>query len=238
MKDDWDSFRVCDYERPDYAQENKTLSPQEVLKRKHNRVSKLVINGEVSKAAQYLGREDIKTEDKIKKNEFLHKMRELHPKIDTTLQSILTEEERQQLAAFKTKPEDRVVIDEKAFLRMKIFSKKLIKGGYLNMRYEHLNALLEHGKDIQSPKAREFTKEYIKYIEKLINVELPLEFYCIVASIQIAGIQKPRALQKDIRPVGFNDIDRRVAFAYLTPMAVDDTRELFAEVHQVACEPA
>ena len=238
MKDDWDSFRVCDYERPDYAQENKTLSPQEVLKRKHNRVSKLVINGEVSKAAQYLGREDIKTEDKITRNEFLQKMRELHPKIDTTLQSILTEEERQQLAAFKTKPEDRVVIDEKAFLRMKIFSKKLIKGGYLNMRYEHLNALLEHGKDIQSPKAREFTKEYIKYIEKLINVELPLEFYCIVASIQIAGIQKPRALQKDIRPVGFNDIDRRVAFAYLTPMAVDDTRELFAEVHQVACEPA
>ena len=238
MKDEWESFKVGDYERPDYAQENKMLSPQEVLKRKHNRVSKLVINGEISKAAQWLGRDEIRQEDKLSKQELLKKMAELHPKIDATLQSILTQEELEQVAQFKRKHEDRVAIDDKIFLRMKIFSKKLVKGGYLNMRYEHLNALMEHGKDIQSPKAREFTKEYIRYIEKMINVELPMEFYCIVATIQIAGIQKPRAVNKDIRPIGFNDIDRRVAFAYMTPMAVDDTRELFAEVHQVACEPA
>ena len=82
------------------------------------------------------------------------------------------------------------------------------------MRYEHLNALMEHGKDIQSPKAREFTKEYIRYIEKMINVELPMEFYCIVATIQIAGIQKPRAVNKDIRPIGIKKSCIRVHDAY------------------------
>ena len=237
-RDDWSQFRVENYTRPKSTGVWLPPSDEERRRLKHRRVTQLVHNGEIGKGARRLVQQEVMEADRLSSQEMLAKLQDLHPQPNPAVESLLSVDMQRELAQFQASPENNVSIDTRRLLSLKIFRNKLIKGGFAKARYEHLAELMEVNRSEQSVAARHFTDLYVRYLELLINGDMPQPFYRIMADIEVIGIQKPKASSKDVRPIGFNDIDRRIAFAYLTPMAVEDSLQRFAAAGQVANLPA
>lgn len=236
---DWSLFLVGNYARPEYDGAGQdSLSDQERMKLKERRVSLLCQAGEVGKAARRLMQPEVREVDRLTPDEKLDKMRAFYPELDPMVESLLSADMKRELHEFRATPDTHVSIDTRRLLSLKILRNKLVKGGFAKARYEHMADMLEVNKAEQSPAARSFTLLYVKYLELLINGELPAAFYCIMADVEASGIQKPKSIARDLRPIGFNDIDRRIAYAYLTPMAVEESQERFSAAAQVASQPA
>ena len=237
-RDDWSQFLVVHYARPESVGNRQVLTDDERRQLRHRKVTQLIHSGEIGKGARRLAQPEIRDGDRLSSEEMLDKLRALHPVRNPQIASLLTPEMQRELEEFQASPENHVTIDIKRLLSLKILRHKLIKGGFTKTRYEHLAALLEVNRSEQSPAARQFAEHYVRYLEMLVNGNLPDAFYGILADVEATGIQKPKASSKDIRPIGFNDIDRRLLFAYLTPIAEEETRQRFAAASQVANQPS
>ena len=101
--------------------------------------------------------------------------------------------------------------------------KRMVKCGFDKMRHEHLKDLF--GKTFQAnPEEAEFRTIYTKLINRLINGEIPATVLPLFRDIEVVAIPKKG---NDIRPIGINTLDRKIAAAASNLVLKDLSREHF-----------
>ena len=101
--------------------------------------------------------------------------------------------------------------------------KRMVKHGFDRMRHEHLKALF--GSAFQNdPVEAEFRAVYTKVINRIINGDMPSAVMPLFRDIELIAIPKAG---NDIRPIGVNNLDRKVAAAACNVVLRDLSREHF-----------
>lgn len=200
QNDDWESFTVSSLSRKSVSNLEIHTDDESHLNRLHKLAHRYATKGELSKALKVLLRPDAALPDPAVT---FDQLRAKFPR--TSEENCLAMEVLQRFQL--SDDVQRLEVSEERVASFVRGTRNLVKHGFDKMRHEHLKALMGPFNDVE-PDAAEFRRVYTKLINKLISGDIPTAVIPMFRDIDLIAVPKSG---NDIRPIGVNNLDRKIA---------------------------
>ena len=140
--------------------------------------------------------------------------------------STISAAEQTELNNFKTVDRFEFEVSD-LMTRSKIVTNKLRAPGISQFRGEHLAQLLEVSKAEQCIKAAEYAELFTWKLERIANGEVPDAICASYSDIHLLAMDKP---PDDVRPIGLNDLERKIVSELMIKRHKDEVEILFGKV--------